>query len=101
MVDSKKREYFDVEIIECSSNHNGGADIEFKIGGKTYAGEVERSTRSEKELIEKRDRLLAYDDYRFICAPEDFDHVSKVVGKTILRGGAFADWVDSLIQSNS
>jgi hypothetical protein len=86
--------------IECSSNHNGGADIEFKIGDKTYAGEVERSTRSEEELIKKRDRLLAYDDYRFICSPEDLDHVSKVVDKTILRGGAFADWIDSLLQSN-
>lgn len=82
--------------IECSSNHNGGVDLEFKIGDKTYAAEIERSTRSAEELIKKRDRLLSYDDYRFICAPGDFDHVSKAVDKTILRGGAFTDWIDSL-----
>lgn len=89
--------YLTSRKIECVSNHNDGADIEFMIGDKIYAGEIERSTRSEEELVKKRDRLLSYDDYRFICAPDDFEHVSKIVDKTILRGGAFEDWINTLI----
>ena len=55
--------------IKCSSDHNQGADIVFEIGDKTYAIEYERGTRSQDDLIKKRDRLLAYDDYRFVCSP--------------------------------
>lgn len=88
--------YLVSQRIKCSSDHSGGADIVFDIGEKTYAIEYERDTRSEQGLIEKRDRLLTYDDYRFVCSPDDFEHISKIVTKTIQRGGAFVDWVESL-----
>lgn len=42
--------------IKCSSDHNQGADIVFEIGDKTYAIEYERGTRSQEDLIKKRDR---------------------------------------------
>lgn len=82
--------------IECHSDHNQGADIVFVKNGRTYAIEYERGTRSEEELIKKRDKLLAYEDYRFVCSPEYFEKVSKVVDKTVLRGGSVAEWVESL-----
>jgi hypothetical protein len=88
--------YFVSQKIECSSDHNQGADIVFLKNGRTYAVEYERGTRSQEELIRKRDRLLAYDDYRFVCSPENFEQISKVVDKTILRGGSVAEWVESL-----
>jgi hypothetical protein len=88
--------YLVAQKIKCSSDHNQGADIVFEIGDKVYAVEYERNTRSEEELVKKKDRLLAYDDYRFVVSPDDFEHVSKIVDKTISRGGAFADWVESL-----
>lgn len=88
--------YLVSQKIKCSSDHNQGADIVFDIGEKTYAIEYERDTRSEQGLIEKRDRLLTYDDYRFVCSPDDFEHISKIISKTIQRGGVFVDWVESL-----
>lgn len=88
--------YLVAQKIECYSDHNQGADIVFKKNGRTYAVEYERGTRSEEDLIKKRDRLLASDDYRFVCSPENFEHISKIVDKTIQRGRSFADWVESL-----
>lgn len=88
--------YLVSQKIKCSSDHNQGADIVFEIGDKTYAIEYERGTRSQDDLIKKRDRLLAYDDYRFVCSPDNFEHISKIETKTIQRGGAFSDWVESL-----
>jgi hypothetical protein len=82
--------------IECYSDHNSGADIVFVKNGRTYAIEYERGTRSEEDLIKKRDRLLAYDDYRFVCSPDYFEKVSRVIDKTVLRGGAVAEWIESL-----
>ena len=88
--------YLVSQKIECYSDHNQGADIVFVKNGRTYAIEYERGTRSQEDLIKKRDKLLTFDDYTFVCSPENFGNISKIVDKTIQRGGAFSDWVESL-----
>ena len=57
--------------------------------------EYERGTRSEEDLIKKRDRLLEYDDYRFVCSPENFRPYFKNSRQDDSRGETFADWVES------
>jgi len=67
--------YLVSQKIECYSDHNQGADIVFVKNGRTYAIEYERGTRSQEDLIKKRDKLLTFDDYRFVCSPENFGHI--------------------------
>jgi hypothetical protein len=89
--------------IKCSSDHNTGADIVFQINDKIYAIEYEKAgTRTEQQLIEKKGRLLEFDDFRFVVSPDDYDTISRAVTEeyTIARGKAFIDWIEELSGSS-
>lgn len=90
--------------IKCSSDHNQGADIKFQIGDKLYAIEYEMArSHTEKELIEKKERLFGFDDFRFVCSSDDYPMISRAVGEdfTIARGKALVEWIDGLIECSS
>jgi DNA helicase HerA-like ATPase len=90
--------------IKCSSDHNQGADIKFQIGDKLYAIEYEMArSHTEKELVEKKERLFGYDDFRFVCSADDYKTISKAVGEeyTVSRGKMLIEWIDSLSECSS
>jgi DNA helicase HerA-like ATPase len=87
--------------IKCSSDHNQGADIKFQINDKIYAIEYEMArSHTDKELVEKKDRLFDYDDFRFVCSADDYPTISRAVGEeyTIARGKALIEWIEGLTE---
>lgn len=90
--------------IKCSSDHNQGADIKFQINDKLYAIEYEMArSHTEKELIEKKERLFGFDDFRFVCSADDYPTISRAVGEdfTIARGKAMIEWIEGLMECPS
>ena len=87
--------------IKCSSDHNQGADLTFEINGKMYAIEYEMGrSHTEEQLIEKKGRLLGYDDFRFVCSSDDYNLISSAVSEeyTTKRGKDFVNWIEGLFE---
>jgi hypothetical protein len=90
--------------VKCSSDHNQGPDLIFEAGGKTYAIEIEMArSHTDLELIQKKDRLSGYDDFKFVCMADDYGIISKSVTEdsTVTIGKDLITWLDSLIEEPS